>query len=311
MTTMWCGVAHKLAGISCGGQLCRSNFFATCRSRSTCRNCLSVSGARAPAPSPSPSRASGPTSFCSSGLVARVVTDVRIGDDVQFGPNVQLLTPHPPRTAACEVGRRAAIRTDDSTRRRRRLRRHQGPVPANVIAAGNPPGSYADPLGNLTLQVCQSMSLEQARQTLTDSPYPLNRWRRNAVHATPGATSTTSSARSPKSSAARPLTSSAGTVTRPNPSSGCAPGRPTQATRPTRIKTFPPVTSGVGASPTAVPVREPHPTQALVSAMVGVPQSRKTRPVRCTGDGGSSGRPRQFRRSSCHRRHRAKPCRGA
>ena len=59
------------------------------------------------------------------------------------------------------------------------------------------------------------------------------------------------------------------------------------------------------------PQAEPHATQALVNPKVGGPASRKTRPVRCTGDGAPSGRPRQFRRSNCHRRHRAKTCREA
>jgi hypothetical protein len=70
----------------------------------------------------------GARTFANFGLVALDVADITIGDDVQIGTNVQLLTPTPPGrpgTTPAEVGGRPAHR-----HRRQRLarqRRHRAP----------------------------------------------------------------------------------------------------------------------------------------------------------------------------------------
>ena len=97
--------------------------------------------------------------FANYGLVALDVCAITIGDDVQIGPNVQLLTPDAPgraRPAARQVGgrcpdhdrrQRLAGRRRDRARRRehrrqhdrrRRRRGHQGP--ARERGRGRQPG---------------------------------------------------------------------------------------------------------------------------------------------------------------------------
>ena len=102
--------------------------------------------------------------FANYGLVALDVAAIHIGDDVQIGPNVQLLTPtHPvepePRRQKWEAAEPITIGDNvwlgggaivPGSHHRREHGRGRGAVvskdlPANVVAVGTPPGWIGAP----------------------------------------------------------------------------------------------------------------------------------------------------------------------